>query len=414
MMTDLNARLRDVIGVRRRTEPAPLPPVAMRDAAQALGGTVVEHESGRCLLVERDYRASHRHGAVAVGDLALSASACHAVTRLLGSTGSESPAADSLMFVDLETTGLAGGAGTHAFLVGCGWFEGNTFRVCQFFLEGFRDEPALLALVAARIGSAGVLVSFNGKTFDLPLIETRYLFHRMAPPCVGKPHLDLLHPSRRLWRGPEGCSLSVLERRLFGVHRDEDVPGFDIPGRYFEYIRRGNAAALAPVLEHNRADLLSVALMTAYVTRLIEGGAEFARDGEECFGLGGLYERFGGDDTRAMACYERAARLAWRMPARRVEALRCLGRLYRRARRHADALRAWQEVLDCGRGSPIAFEAMTALAIHHEHRSRDLTAAERFARLALDSNAQMRRAAAEYRLARLERKLARIEWRLPF
>ena len=182
-----------------------------------------------------------------------------------------------LCFFDLETTGLAGGAGTQAFLVGCAILEDGGLRVRQFLLPGFEHERALLAKVAEWTAAQGTLVTFNGRTFDVPLIETRYLLHRLTFPLAELPHLDMLHPARRLWKqrpavaGPplddDSCRLSVLERHLAGYHRVGDVPGFEIPSRYFRFVRDGNAHPLEAVLEHNRIDLLSLALVTARALR---------------------------------------------------------------------------------------------------------------------------------------------------
>jgi uncharacterized protein len=401
-MSDLTARIREVIGAARTpaTSNSDLP--RRRDEAdRVLGGTFVERESGRCLIVDRSLRPSHYHGDVRL-DTIEPADGCASVARLVARDDAGAP--PSLLFVDLETTGLAGGAGTHAFLVGCGWFDGDAFRTRQFFLDRFEDEPAFLDVIAEQLSRAAVIASFNGKSFDLPLIETRYLFHRLGVPSAGKPHLDLLHPSRRLWRGPDGCSLAVLEQQLFGITREADVAGFEIPGRYFAYVRGAHADTLEPVLAHNRSDLLSLALIAVHVGRLLDRGAPAARSAEECCGLGQLYEWIG-ERTRAIACYERAARLAWRSPLRRLEALRAMARLYRRDRRHDAAFVAWEAIVEAASPSTMKIEAVTALAVHHEHRTRDLGAAKRFATLALEANSHWRRAAAEYRLARIERKL---------
>ena len=154
----------------------------------------------------------------------------------LAPSESASPS-EPLWFLDLETTGLAGGAGTQAFLVGCARLDAGGFRVRQFLLPGYEHERALLAQVSAWASAQGAIVTFNGKSFDVPLIETRYLFHRQRFPLEGRAHVDMLHPARRLWRARgewEGsseasCSLGTLEKLLAGVHRVGDVPGFEIP-----------------------------------------------------------------------------------------------------------------------------------------------------------------------------------------
>jgi uncharacterized protein YprB with RNaseH-like and TPR domain len=219
---------------------------------------------------------------------------------LLMARASDSAAAGGrMLFIDLETTGLAGGAGTYAFLVGFGWFEDASFRVRQFFLTSYAAEQVLLEEVTALAAQAGVLVSYNGKTFDLPLIETRFLFHRMAPPFGGLTHLDMLHLARRLWRPRttgeslerEGqshttCRLSAVEESVLGHVRQGDVPGFEIPSRYFHYVRTGDARPLDEVFEHNRLDLLALAMLTATAATLLHAGPDAARTAREALGLG--------------------------------------------------------------------------------------------------------------------------------
>jgi hypothetical protein len=334
--------------------------------------------------------------------------------HLLTAPGECTPPGSRLLFFDLETTGLAGGAGTCAFLVGCGWFDGASFRVRQFFLAGYGGEIALLEGVADIARSAGALVTYNGKTFDLPLIETRYLFHRLQTPLAGVPHIDMLHPARRLWRGEpdsadavSACRLTTLERAQLGHCREDDVPGFEIPSRYFHFVRTGDARPLDAVLEHNRQDLLALAMVTARAAQLLEEGASGARTAREAIGLGRLYER-GGLVAEARACFARAAEMPAADAGTRGEALRACAVLCRRVRRYDEAAGAWRRLLDLRPCPPphLVREAAEALAVHHEHRVRDLPAARRFAVQSLELDLNRRRAGSlHYRLARLDRKL---------
>jgi len=325
---------------------------------------------------------------------------------------------DRMLFLDLETTGLAGGAGTYAFLVGVGWFEGASFRVRQLLLTRYAVERVLLEEVAVLAAQAGVLVTYNGKTFDLPLIDIRFQFHRMSPPFSGTPHLDMLHTARRLWPPPassepteEGagtratCRLSAVEEAVLGHMRQGDVPGCDIPSRYFHYVRTGDARPLGVVFEHNRLDLLALAMLTATAATLLQEGPGASRTAQEALGLGRLYERSGlFDDARA--CFARAAHLP-ASPLTQAEALRAYGVLCRRAGQFDNAADAWQRILAM-RGCPprITRDATDALAVHHEHRLRDFQTARLFAvqSLHLTINAA-RREAARHRVARLDRKL---------
>lgn len=377
-------------------------------AAEVLGGDWRETSGHRFLVVDRKYGPGHRHGRLTLADGLPPSTGIWPRLSLLA--GGECGA--HVVFVDLETTGLAGGAGTYAFLVGCAWFDGGCFRVRQFFLSQFTAERALLEGVAELARTAGTVVTYNGKSFDLPLIETRFLFHRLQTPFADVAHVDMLHPARRLWRRDEAaqsCRLSGLEQALCGHERDGDVPGFEIPSRYFHYVRTGDARPLEAVLEHNRLDLLSLAMVTARAAQLLEDGPSAAETAREALGLGRLYDR-GEMMDLARACFARAAGLEDDLPGdsdTRAEALRAYAVLSRRQRRYGDAADAWQRILQ-QRGSPphIVREAIEALAIHHEHRLRDPQTARAFAVRSLQlQSTPMRRDAVHHRLARLDRKL---------
>ena len=381
-------------------------------AADVLGGEWCEQDGHRFLVVDRSYRPGHRLGRASVADcLPPSDGAWPRLSLLSGCAPGRSP---KLLFLDLETTGLAGGAGTCAFLVGCGWFDGASFRVRQFFLSSHAGEPALLDALAALAGDAGTVVTYNGKSFDLPLIETRYLFHRLHTPFTGMPHLDMLHPARRLWRAdsddegerPASCRLSMIEETLLGHVREGDVPGFEIPSRYFHFVRTGDARPLEAVLEHNRLDILALAMITARAAQLLDEGPAGARTAREALGLGRLYER-GGLCADARASYSRAAEMQPADLLTRAEALRACALLSRRERQFDEAASSWRRLLDLRRCPPqLAREATEALAVHHEHRVRDLEAARRFAVQSLQFNgSRARTEAVQHRLARLDRKL---------
>ena len=429
---NLAERLRDVCGANPLGSPREPERLAPHDSiAETLGGEWREGRGQRYLIVDRTYHAGYRLGRVAVADCLPEAGRWPRLELLLTEPSAGIPMGPAL-FLDLETTGLAGGAGTYAFLVGCGWFDGGVFRVRQFVLTSFAAERPLLEEVAALVRAAGVLVTYNGKTFDAPLIDTRFLFHRLAAPCTGVTHLDLLHPARRLWspsrlrRSGESrrslseggrpatdvhldeagsCRLSLIEQAVLGHMREDDVPGFEIPSRYFQFVRTGDARGLDGVLEHNRLDLLALAMLTARAGQLLEEGAPAAGTAREALGLGRLYER-GGLFDDARACFVRAIDFDDDLHVR-VEALRAYAILSRRERRYGDAADAWRRMLSAHQCPPQwAQEATEALAVHHEHRARDLVAARRFAVQALQFNVTRSRAhAVHHRLARIDRKL---------
>lgn len=435
-MSSLADRIRGIVGAGTaaanpqsaiNSQSAINPQSAIRDpqssVLSSLGGQWVEG----CVHVEREWKPSARHGSVEVGALAASIEAAAADAPLLANGTDARP---PFLFFDLETTGLSGGAGTQAFLVGCGWFDGDRFVARQLVMARPADERPLLERVGRELARAGALVTFNGKSFDAPLLETRYAFHRLAWSATTLPHVDVLHPARQFWRArtrwtasgaamaaaidsvASDCSLVSLERQLLGHRRTRDVPGFEIPARYFQFVRSGDARPLAAVLEHNRLDLLTLAALTARLLTLARLGPDAAREPREALALGRLYAR-AGRTASACAALERALAMS-RAPKGAydvitIEALRALAHAYRRAREFDAAARCWQRLLET-RGCPelIAREASEALAIHHEHRRRDFAAARTFASMDLGTNGPLPERwidARRHRIARLDRKL---------
>jgi len=396
-------------------------------AAEVLGGEVVGEAGGRYVTVERFWDGGAWHGRQRVESFVLREDAPVGLydPRLKGVSG-DTPLMSRPVFFDIETTGLAGGAGTLAFLVGCGWFEDGGFRVRQFFLAGPAGERAMLDALARIFRDASLLVTYNGRTFDVPTMDVRWAFHRLTSPADAVPHFDMLPPARRLWgrtsgRGgrtsvrPRGgttpsfggttsCTLTALERSQLGFHRVGDVPGFEIPTRYFQYLRTGDALAIEDVLEHNRLDLISLAAVTARALELAADGPDACREPTEQLALGRLYERAGQRD-RALAAYERAA--SGIDEDVRAHALVRTAVLLRRQGRHGEAARAWSGVIEGAdeRGglSSLEQQAIEALAIHHEHRVRDLERARRYAERLLAAGI----AGVGHRLDRLDRKLGR-------
>lgn len=172
---------------------------------------------------------------------------------------------DRFLFIDTETTGLSGGTGMVVFLCGFGFFEGDRFRVVQYFLPDYPDEPLLLRLAAEHIKTETILVSYNGKSFDWPMLSQRWTINRQAVP-VPADHLDALHPARSLFRRlGEDCSLITLEKTVLAFDRGEDIPGYLIPSKYFDYLYDRQPGMIPEIIRHNRLDILSLALVTRYI-----------------------------------------------------------------------------------------------------------------------------------------------------
>jgi len=421
-VSHLSDRIRGILGNPAPGNPAirqsgnsAISPARPRDLS-ALGGAW----QGDSFVVERRFEASARHGTETIGAIADRTAGASAQAAWFSGG---SPARTPFVFFDLETTGLSGGAGTHAFLVGCAWFEARALIVRQFVLTSVGDEKAMLDAVREPIGNAGALVSFNGKSFDAPLLESRYLFHRLEWAAARVPHVDVLHPARRFWGGGHHpaavsgeCSLAALERHIVGARRTGDVPGFEIPSRYFQFLRTGNAGHLAGVLEHNRLDLITLAALTSRLLHLARAGPAEARTARESLALGHVLAR-AGLDAQAREAFERSIALTaapeGAFDATRIDALRALALAWRHARQFARAADVWTRLLQIrGCPAPIAREASEALAVHHEHRLRDLAAARGFALRGLEVEEKPSKPeaawtrAVQHRLARIERKMS--------
>jgi uncharacterized protein YprB with RNaseH-like and TPR domain len=244
------------------------------------GGRVIESDDGGCFVIDRVYATHHRHGGDALADLLGSRPAA-------GAPYVREPRLETLdfrdfLFLDTETTGLAG-AGTLAFMVGVAYFErqvtsndvdieDDVLVVRQYFLRDHGDERAMLRQLDALLAERAGLITFNGRSFDVPLLDNRYLMNRLPSRLLDLPHIDLLLPARRLFRARLGsCALSSLERTLLGLERSHaDVPGALIPALYYQYLRTGEVGELARVFYHNEMDMLSMVTLAARIFRQLE------------------------------------------------------------------------------------------------------------------------------------------------
>lgn len=434
-MRDLSARLREIVKRDRavgqpaaRVDSTPVPRELTYVAEETAGpgawsagpmapASSKSGDTATCLVRDHRHPASRPHGR-----RTMDAAVPHAGQPLALFDARAATVPEwwrKVVYFDIETTGLSGGAGTLAFLAGCGWFDATgDFIVRQFFLTSPAGEAAMLDALAGIFDEASLVVTYNGRTFDVPFMEMRWAFHRRTPPTEALPHFDMLPPARRLWSGPrdrpvaesEGCSLSALERRVLGFHRHDDVPGFEIPARYFEFLRTGEMSVVEGVLEHNRHDLVSLAALMAHAMWLAGEGPLACREPAEQVALGRLYERAGREDD-ALRAYELATSMGDALLAR--QAYGHIALVHRRASRHAEAAHAWQRLLDLvpprgrRRLTPLERQAVEALAIYHEHRVRDLEQARRFAETLGATADGRQKAETDKRLGRLARKMTK-------
>ncbi|RKH92375.1 hypothetical protein D7Y13_37020, partial [Corallococcus praedator] len=281
---------------RRSVAPVPEPRALPVEARTTSFGTV--H------VAEQLYAPEHHHGTAPV------AAALDVEARLVASLALhpelESVDFTRMLMLDTETTGLAGGTGTVPFLVGLAWFEGRSLRVQQLFLRRMGEEAPMLRLLAERMASSSCLVTYNGKSFDWPLLRTRFVLNRVPVPKE-LPHLDLLHCARRVFkhRG-EGARLVHLESKVLGHHRVDDVDGSLIPELYFRFLRGTDGSELVPVLEHNQKDLLLLAALLGDLVRRFRAEGTEQQDPRDLLGFAVVAER-AGDAERALAFAKAAA-----------------------------------------------------------------------------------------------------------
>jgi len=391
-------RLRYAVAVNAastRTPASAPPPAAPGDLApiaRILRGDWHDTPHGPVFLRDDWLPLDHRHGALPLA-AALDAPPA-ALARLL--PAGDAPHPSRLAFFDIETTGLAGGTGTWVVLAGLGSYEDGAFRLRQYFLPGPAHEPAMLAMLAADLARFDGIVTYNGRAFDLPLVESRLTLARLRPPWTGRPHFDLLHPVRRLYRHRmPACRLADAERRLLRLERPDDVPGWLIPSLYFDYLRAGRAAPLRAVFQHNAEDVLSLVGVLARLARLLDGDD---LDPEDAAAVARWWEH-AGEPARAVALYRQALPWLeggddWTWAASRLAAIS------KRSGARGEAVALWHSLRAQGDRS-----AMLELAKHFEHRARDLRAAEEVTRTLLVRPPESERMPLEHRLARLHRKL---------
>jgi uncharacterized protein YprB with RNaseH-like and TPR domain len=406
-MTSLSDRLK-ALGVKVGTaDLAPPKPLQRYEIHTVVAGDYIPTRAGDVFTARQIFSADYLHGSASIqlGRLAPTLAAWSRDPRL----GEIQP--ERLAFLDTETSGLAGGTGTYAFLIGAGRFTaGGWFELAQFFMRDPAEEPAVLEGLAEFLAPCQALVTFNGKAFDIPLLNTRYTLHQIPLPYKGYSHLDLLPLARRLWRDRlPSRALKYLEENILQAPRSSDeVPGFEIPWLYFDYLRTGDAGPLKGVFYHNAMDVVAMAALLSHVSGLLtdpfDGRVEHGLD---FVALGKLYE----DLDR----WEDAARLYERgLESNLTEtdfwvAVRRLSILQKRRGDMTEALRWWAQAAGNGH-----LYACIELAKYHEHKLRDAQSALTWTQTARaranlqDMPPYMRR----HWLDEIDRRLARLEKKL--
>jgi len=309
---------------------------------------------------------------------------------------------EDICFLDTETTGLSHGAGTVAFLAGIGFFDENGFTVRQYLMRDYDEEIFLLGRVAEEMRRRKVLCTFNGATFDLPLLEARFTMHRMREEMPSMPHVDLLPASRRVWKlRLKKCNLTALEAAVLGAERLDDLPGAQVPERYFSFLQTRDFSLLEDVLRHNGQDIVSLAHILDRLLRLHDRPLEYAQAPEDLFSLGRVYEKRGRPEGARM-CYRAADKGSMSVLARGK-----MAESYRRAGAWDEAAGMYAKMAADRQGGVLP---LIALAKIQEHKKRDIPAAIEYTRKAIllaaeNENADM--AGLQRRLERLMKKARR-------
>jgi len=383
----------------RLAPPAAGASVTERSDLSELGGHWFETPLGPGYVIESTYEAGHVHGEVAL-HRALTVDA----VRLAGQIrdprlGEVDPAA--FCYVDTETTGL-GGAGTMVFLAGAARFDGGMLRLRQYLLPGPEFEGGLLGGLGEDLATAGALVSYNGKSFDIPALEVRYILSRQRPALRALPHLDLLHPHRRLFRGVIASHRLVeVERSLLGFQREDDCPSAEVPERYFRFQRSGDPTHILPVLRHNAWDILSLVALAAQLAGACDG-REFPLQSARA-------AEYAGEHALAAMRYEEAIEDGIGR-AGRLEALERAARNHARSANWAAAATCWEALIAEPRSRRLL--PYVELAKIAEHRfgdtARALALVERALELGAKGLAPAGPVNSELALPALERRRTRL------
>ncbi|MBN2569743.1 MAG: ribonuclease H-like domain-containing protein [Deltaproteobacteria bacterium] len=368
-------------------------------------GEEIQRREGAFFLARRYLAGTSFHGYRRLNDLATLDMRNAALLASDRNIEQYTPA--DAFFLDTETTGLSGGTGTIAFLIGCGWFEDGNLVTEQLFMRDFREERAALSYLIEIARDRKFLVTFNGKTFDIGLLSTRFIMNRLADPLSCLPHLDLLHPSRRLvgHRLPNS-RLGTIEEMILRFYRDGDIPGSEIPQRYFDWLRYGDPWLMKNVFEHNRLDVVSLAALAVHLSSLLgpSDKREEYTDDDILATARLMIDRGYSDNARRQivslleCCTERLIV---------TEAKKMLSLIHKRDENWDEAVALWESILT---DSPDDYFACEELAKWLEHRRRDYSKAACLISRLLNAKSATTSGDATvlaYRLKRLNRKLGK-------
>lgn len=342
-----------------------------------MDGETVQNAFGAVYRIQKDYPLSYLHGDTKISSLL---KMHQSLLALVGKNKDLSEISlNKIIFIDTETTGLAGGSGTTAFLIGVGYFLKKSFRIQQFFMRDFNEEKALLYELTQHIEKFDLIVSYNGKSFDVPLLRTRSILQRMDNAFLKTEHLDLLHAVRRLWKHRLlDCSLSTAEKEITHVERSGDIPGYMIPYIYFQFLHERDARPLGPVFYHNQQDILSMVALLAKALQLFKNPIQKCSDSQEVISICKVYEALG-EFENSIELYREYLKTNSERNNRKELLIR-IAFNYKKLGRWNDAAVAWNECISAESYHPLPY---IELAKHFEHRERNFSKAKILVKKAL-------------------------------
>lgn len=341
-----------------------------------LNAKTVATPFGEHLVVEKNYPLSHIHGST---ELRSVLDIPGHLTRIIAKDDAYKDFDFSnALFIDTETTGLAGGTGTLAFLTGIGFFDKNNFKVIQYFIRDYDEEAAALYSLNALLKNFKNIISFNGRCYDVPLLTTRYLLNRMENPLEDILHLDLLLSARRFYRERlESVSLSSLETNLLFIKRRGDIPGWEIPSVYFRFLNDRNPLPLKPIFYHNCMDILSMVAITDKIAKSLDDpiNSESCQN-QDYYCIGRVFEDMGMIEE-SICCYNEAVKV----PEIKEKSYLQLSLLYKRLGNWHKAEELWIKMVEENLNTKFA---LLELAKYYEHKVKDYNKALKAAQRALE------------------------------
>jgi uncharacterized protein YprB with RNaseH-like and TPR domain len=372
---------------------AVVPEAAADTEWSAIGAHMEHNEWGSFVMRRLTYDGGTMHGRYALNELF---GQSDRLTALLGLQDLGKAAVDvslsheRLLYLDTETTGLGVGAGNVAFMIGIGFYDGEQFIVEQMFIRDPGEELGMLHYLQQKVGEHPYLVTYNGKTFDWPLIKNRYILNRMQAELPLEGHLDFLYPSRSLWKHTlPSCRLGKVEEERLGVSRHNDVPGSMAPMLYFQYLAERDVSVVQGVFQHNELDILSLAGLSIHFTRVLGGKSDYSVMGhEELFRLGIWLDKMKQEWLSAQALEQLTTRIreaALSDDNSTIEYILPLAQVFKQQHRYGAARGLWELYIDHrGERSTAPLEPFIELSIHYEHREKQHGLALEYAQRALD------------------------------